>query len=212
MKISYREIVLSFLFIPLVANAAELVPIPTEDALGLGRKLVEQAAKIATPQITINAEVEKANGVHVQRKMGILVVPQKDLKESEELAAKFKTDSGASLAYLFLHHLVPVVDGKRIDEKKLRSVTITDKDGASHTVHVLLLAIRQPSPDDYRLYAYGQDAKPIVDAKFAEGAGPGPEPVAVEVKNPNESTHEGTIAITVFGKYQATFTGAYTGE
>src|SRR5262249_10571088 len=129
--------------------------------------------------------------------------------ESEELAAKFKETKGASLAYLFLYHLTPVINGSGADLSRLYSVKLPDDDGQEHTVHVLLLAVRQLSDEDYRLYAYGHDDKPLVDARFAEGTGPGPEPTAVEIKEVNEQTEQGKLIVTVFGKYQASFTVAH---
>jgi hypothetical protein len=195
------------LVLPVVAAFADgLQPIEPEMARQFGKMLADAADKFDKPQIKIAADPDKATGLHVPEKVGLLVVPQKDLKESEELAEKFKTDKGASLAYLFLYNLVPVIDGKPVDASRLRSVEIADDNGMKHTVLVLLLAVRQLSDDDYRLQAYGHDEKPLVDAKFSEGAGPGTEPVAVEVKDLNEASHTGKLVLTVFGKYQAGFT------
>jgi hypothetical protein len=196
----------------LSAHAAELEAIPSELAQQLAPQLVEQANKIERPKFKIDADTQGANGFHVPRKLGGLIVPQKGLKEGEELAAKSKMDPGASLAYLFAYNVVPVVDGKRIDPNRFNSVMITDGEGQTHTVHVMLLSVRQLADDDYRLYVFGTDPNPLVDVKFAEGTGPGPTPVAVELKDPNDAARQGTIAVTVFGKYQAKFTAAYTGE
>ncbi len=212
MKTFSLAIMLGLLFLPTIVAADELATIPTEQAQQMGAKIAEKAAKIEKLKFKIDPDSEKANGFHVPKKLGGLIVPQKDLKEGEELAAKFKIDPGASLAYLFVHHVVPIVDGKRIESDRLPSVTIADDEGKEHVVHVLLLSARQLSDDDYRLYVFGKDAKPLVDVKFAEGSGPGPVPVAVELKNPNETTREGTIVVTVFGKYQASFPAGYTGE
>lgn len=212
MKTFGLSIMLGFLFLPTIVAAEEITTIPTELAQQLAVKIAEQAGKIEKLKFKIDPDSDKANGFHVPKKLGALIVPQKDLKEGKELAAKFKMDPGASLAYLFVHHVVPMVDGKRIESDRLPSVTIADDDGKEHVVHVLLLSARQLSEDDYRLYVFGKDGKQLVDAKFAEGTGPGPVPVAVELKNPNEATREGTIVVTVFGKFQASFPAGYTGE
>jgi hypothetical protein len=203
---------LGLLFLAPGMNAAELEAIPEELAREIASKLVEQAAKIESPKVKIDADIEKANGVHVPKKVGAILVPQKGLKESEELAAQFKQEPGASLGYLFLYKITPVVDGKKIDPARLPTVTISEDDGTQHTVHVLQLSARQLSDDDYRLYGFGKDAKPLIDAKFAEGASSAGLPAAIEVKEVNEATHEGKLVVTVFGKYQAAFQGAHTGE
>jgi hypothetical protein len=208
MKAIWTLLVLSALFVPAFVVAQELEAIPEEHVRKMAPSLIEQAGKFEY-KIKIDADVEKANGFHLPKKLGALIVPQKDLKESEELAAKFQNEPGASIGYLFLFHLVPIVDGKRADASRLKTVTVADKDGGQHTIHVATLAVRQLSGDDYRLHVYGTDAKPLIDAKFAEGIGPGPVPVAVELKNPNEAKKEGTVVVTVFGKYQATFQAGY---
>jgi hypothetical protein len=204
--------VLGFGFLPAIILAQDFEAIPAELGQQLANRLSEDAARIEKLKFRVDADGEKANGFHIPQKTGALVVPQKELKESEELSAKFKMDPGAALAYLFIYHLVPVVDGKRVEANQLPSVSFTDDDGGKHEVHVLCLSVRQLSEDDYRLYAFGQDAKPLVDAKFSEGTGPGPVPVAVELKEPNKETRQGKLVVTVFGKYQASFPVGYTGE
>ena len=212
MKLIYSLLAISSMLVPSLLVAQEVEAIPEDFVRRLAPKLVEEAGKLDQPKIKIEADVEKANGVHLPGKLGALIVPQKELKESEELAAKFKSELGAPLAYLFVRELVPIVDGKKLDAAKMRTVSITDNDGKEHIVHVLSLAVKQLSEDDYRLHAYGIDGKPLVDVKFAEGTSSGPAPVAVELKNPNEAKREGSVVVTVFGKYQATFQAGFTGE
>ena len=56
------------------------------------------------------------------------------------------------------------------------------------------------------IYAFGKGAKPLIDVKFTSGEGPGDEPVALEIKDGNPAS----VVITVFGRYQAKFSGART--
>jgi len=189
--------------------AQELERIPDDFVRQLTPALLEQAGKLDLGKIKVEADVEKANGVHLPKKLGALIVPQKDLKESAELAAKFQAEPGAPIGYLFMYHLLPIVDGKKIDAAKMKSVSFKDNDGGEHALHIVSLVVRQLSGDDYRLHVYGADAKPLVDVKFAEGTGPGPEPAAVELKDTKDATKEGNVVITVFGKYQAKFPAAY---
>lgn len=200
---------LGFMLPGAVVTADDLQAIGKDDAQRFGKILSEAAAKLEKPQVKIDGDADKAVGLHAPEKLGMLLVPQKDLKESEELEEKFKADTGASLAYLFLYHLVPVIDGQPVDGSRLRSVTLTGDNGESHTVHVLLLSVRKIGEDDYRLYAYGHEDKPLIDTQFAEGTGPGDLPIAIEVKDKDEVNHQGKIVLTVFGKYQAGFKTAY---
>lgn len=209
MRMSFLSLVLG-LVAPALVVAADLESIPADLARQLSTKLTEEAAKMTHPKVKIEGDAEKGSGFHVPKQLGALIVPQKGLKEGDELFAKFKTDTGASLAYLFVYHLVPVVEGKKVDASRLGSTNITDDQGTEHKVHILLLAAKLVGEDDYRLHVYGLDGKPLVDSKFAEGTGPGAEPVAVELKNPNKETREGTMVVTVFGKYQASFPAAFS--
>jgi len=184
----------------------DLKPIEAEVAKGFGKLMADEAAKFDKPQIKIEADADKANGAHIPDTIGVLIVPQKDLKESEELAAKFKADRGAPLAFLFLYRVAPVVNNATVDKSKLRPVKLADEQGKEHTVHTLLLSVRQVADDDYRLYAYGYNDKPIVDAKFSERTASGTNPVVVEVKDVDHDKRQGKLVVSVFGKYQATFT------
>ncbi len=205
-----KSIVVTFGCLSLVCSsfalaAESLEAIPQDEAQKFGASMAKAASKIENPQITIDGDAKKANGAHVPDAVGVLVVPQKDLVESEEYAAKFKEEKGAALAYMFAYHLVPVIDGQTVDASKLRTISIYDDDGNEVEINVLLLAVRQVSEGDYRLYAYGTGDEPLVDAKFSEGTGPGAEPVAVEVINVDENERQGDTVVTVFGKYQAQF-------
>jgi hypothetical protein len=179
-----------------------LEPIPSELVEKVGKRLIEEAAKFDKPQVQVDPDLSKAYGLHKPGEAGMLAVPQKDLKESEELAAKFKTEKGAPLAILFTYRLTPVVDGKVADDSRVREIKFIDDEGTARPVQALLLSVRQVG-DDYRLYAWGHEDKPLVDAKFSQTDSGGPEPVGLSVKDLDEGSRQGTLVVTVFGKYQA---------
>src|SRR5262245_29573119 len=112
-----RRAAVLLLFTPILGFAVRdgLVTIEPEMAKRFGKLMSDEADKIEKPQVKIIADPEKANGVHAPEKVGTLIVPQKNLQFNEELAAKFKEEKGAPLAYLFLYHLSPVIDGKTSD-------------------------------------------------------------------------------------------------
>ena len=192
--------------------AQELQTIPADAARAYGEMGVKLAEKLDNPQIKIVADVSKASGVHVPDMLGLLLVPQKDLREGPELVAQFKAEKGAPLAYVFAYKILPLVDGKPVDAKRLPSIKVKDDQGNEHAVHVLLLSVRQAAEDDYRLYGFGKDAKPIVDAKFTQGDDSGSGPVTIEIKEPDESARQGTVVVTVFGKYRASFRAAHVAD
>src|SRR5262249_44701083 len=97
----------------------------------------------------------------------------------------------------------PVIDEKPIDASKLRTLTFSGQDGAEHKVSYLALAARHTDDDVWHLYAYGSDAKPVLDVQIGEGTGPGTQPLALEVKEVVDTT--GTAYITIFDQYQCNF-------
>jgi len=67
----------------------------------------------------------------------------------------------------------------------------------------LILAIRQVSDKDRRLYVYGTDSKPLMDIPLSKNAGPGTQPVAVEIKEIQDQ--QAKLFVTLFDKDQASF-------
>ena len=184
----------------------EFEPIEKEKTQKYGRRLSEKAQKIEALPVKIEAQPDRAVGLH-QRGAGLLLVPQKNLNEDEP-QGDVRSEIGGPLGYLFLHHVVPVVNGKKLDTSDLHSVDVEDDDGDKHTVYFLLLTVRQVSEDDWRLYGFGRGKKPLVDAEFNEQEGPGDKPLAVEVKDAKDQ--QGRLAVTVFDRYQARFPIAYS--
>ncbi len=181
---------------------AELETIDSESAKQVAEQFSEQVQKIKKPQVKIEPDPSQANGVHKPGEAGVLIVPQKDLTEDKLLDAA-KSKAGAGIAFLFMHRLVPVVDGKGVSKEKMRSVTYTNENGDKIAIYCLILAVRQVSDKDRRLYVYGTDSKPLIDIPLSKNAGPGTQPVAVEIKEIQDQ--EGKLFVTLFDKDQASF-------
>ena len=196
------------LLVPSWLYAASFEEIPAEEASEIGAWLLDQGSTIKDAQVKIEADVDQSNGVHIPDTMGAVVIPQKGLEESDEQNEKFQAEAGGSLAYLFTHNLVPIVDGKPVKDDQLRSITL-DAEGEEIKIYVHLLAVRQVDEEEYHLYLYGKGKKPLIDVEISEGEGPGPTPVAVEVKEVKDDAKKGELVVTVFGRYQASFGVAY---
>jgi len=97
----------------------------------------------------------------------------------------------------------PVVNGKPIDEKNLRTVKFFDDDGNERTATCLLLAARHIVDDDWRMYVYGAGKKPLIDAKFADAEEKRTGVLAIHVGAVQGDV--ATLVVTIFGKYAASF-------
>jgi hypothetical protein len=190
-------------------HAQDLESIPSDKVRLFAEKLAEEAGKIDGLKIKIQADASQANGVHVKDMLGIIVVPQKDIKKGEESSVNFKAEKGVPFAYLFSYKVVPILDGKPVQADQLYTLKVSDNNGEERKVHVLPLTAKKLSDDDYRLQAYGCGDKPVVDAKFSSGDEVSSPPVKIEIEDADSGTYEGTVKVTVFGKYQASFRAAY---
>jgi hypothetical protein len=184
------------------AIAEDLEILDPQIAQAFAQALVETADKdVEKPQVKIDADVEKACGVHLDQ-VGLIIVPQKDMTPENEAV---NSEKGAPVGHLFMSHVfTPVIDGKPVDPAKIRQLTFSGQDGNEHKVNYLILAARHTTDDDvWHLYAYGTDEKPLIDARIGEGTGPGTLPIALEVKD--LENNEGTAYVTFFDQYQCTF-------
>jgi hypothetical protein len=187
--------------------AQDLEELDPERAQRVAEMLVAKAGQIESPQVDLQVDVAKASGLKL-RDDGLLVVPQKGISETDE-NTDVDSEQGAALAYLFMSEgFCPVKGGTQVTESKLRILAVTDKQGVQRSVKCFLLAVRQLTDDDWRLYVYGAENKPLVDAQFAESTQDKLGPVSLSIDDVAGS--EGTLTVTVFGKYQASFRVAYT--
>ena len=182
----------------LSAQDEELKPVDAEFARGIAERLIQETGSFEKPVFTIDADPAKAVGLHIPDKMGLLVVPQKDVKEGE--SDEHRDAKGKRLGYLFFYRMVPAPEGKALDASKLHAVKISNDEGKSFTIPVLLLSVRRVN-DDWRLYGFGKDEKPVIDVKLSGGNGPGETPVGIQMKE--VAGRKDTLVVTLFDKYQA---------
>jgi len=171
--------------------------------------LAEAAEKAEKPKVKIEGDIEKACGVHKEQ-VGLILVPQKDLS-AENIPDGVNSDPGAPLGHLFMSKgFSPIVDGKPLDKSKLRTVKFTGQDGNEQEVLYLAVAARHTDDDVWHLYLYGADDKPVVDAQIGEGAGPGTQPLALEVKDLEDG--KGTAFVTIYDRFQGNFPISYKAD
>jgi hypothetical protein len=164
--------------------------------------LVEKFTEVKGQQVKLDANADEASGLSAGGE-GIILVPARGVKEGEENDA-VHTEKGAGLACLFMSpRFNPMVDGKQIAQEKLLSVNYTDQDGDEKLATCLLLAIRNVEGDDWRLYAYGKDKKPVIDAKFSMAEEEAEGVIAMVAKEASEK--DAKLVFTLFGKYAANF-------
>jgi hypothetical protein len=191
--------------------AQRLKEIEPYKAQQIAVKLVAQTQDLDSPQVKLSGDVSKATGLTISSD-GMLAVPQKGLKEGEEMP-DVRTEQGAPLAYLFMsENFHPVVAGQPLDADKVRTVTVTDDDGEERKITCLLLAVRMVGQDDWRLYAYGSGKQPAIDSSFSMSEIPSEQSAPVSLNIEDVSGYQGNLVVTVFGKYRAAIRVSYSGD
>ncbi len=188
------------------AVAEDLEVLDPQIAQAFAQVLCEVAEKVENPQVKVEGDLNTACGVH-REQIGLILVPQKDLKP-EEIPDAVNSDPGAPMGHLFMSEgFAPIIEGKRLDKSKMRSLPITGQDGTEQTVSYLSLAARHTDDDVWHLYGYGTDEKPVLDVQIGEGIGPGTMPLALEVKDVEDDA--GTCYVTIYDRFQTSFKVGY---
>jgi len=189
------------------AFAEELKKMDADTAGVYGRFLSEQFAKVKDLQRKVEIDLEKAVGLTAGGE-GIILVPTKKLKKGKE-HPDAKTKQGAALAYLFLSpRFNPLKDGKSYESKKLRTVVLEGGD-RKITATALVLALRHVKDDEWRLYVYGSEEKPLIDVRIFEadddqkGSGQNKTNTPLDVHVQDVKDGKAALVITVYGKYEA---------
>jgi len=172
---------------------------------GMIAGLFSKQLKAADAQVKIDADVDKSVGlVNMSTREGIIAIPVKNFKEDRENKA-VETDSGLGICYLFMSQTYnPLVDGKPVDVKKLRTVKFSDGEGNERAATCLLCSVKHVEGDDWQLYVYGADKQPLIKSPFGE-AGEAPEAdLGLAIQDP--TPEKGQLVFNLFGKYSASIT------
>jgi hypothetical protein len=147
----------------------------------------------------IDADCEKATGLHEPEVAGLMVVPRKDLKL--ETVKGVEEANGMPAGFLFLYKITPVIDGKGLPSDKLPMVAMKTDDGTERQVAALRLAIKKENEETWKLLVFGKDKKPLLASTFRPEESKTDLPISVGVKELGDK--EGTLVVTCFGKYAA---------
>lgn len=210
-----RATLLGFLIVTAGASAAmgqQLSPMDAKAKRQVIGMLKDHLGKLESPQVKIDPDPAGAAGLRF-RQDAILLVPQKDLPGSPDDASnrtEVRSPAGAGLAYLLLSsRFTPVIDGKTVEAKKLRTIEVDSPRGGKQSLRCLLLAVRQVSDEDWRLLVYGAEKEPLIDVLIDEAPAKQKGPVAIRVED--VSGRRGTLVVNVLEEYEAGFQLEYGG-
>jgi hypothetical protein len=183
--------------------AQQLQTLSSETTQLYARVLVDQFEKEFKDRPSkIEADVDRAKGLHVDQD-GIILVPAKGLKE-DSIDPAVESENGAGLCYLFLSPCyAPLADGKSIDSKNLYRIKYNDGQGGQKEAICLLVTVKHKGGDDWRLFGFGPQKAPVVDSQFGESSSDVEKPLAMTVSG--GKNNKADLALTLFKKYSASF-------
>lgn len=194
-----RLLALVLVFLTVPAVAAERLE--TDVVQRFAKWLVEELNKIDKVPLEIEADVDRAVGVKIADDTGVILVPQKGMKE-DEIDMRVDSEQGAPLAVVFMSRGIrPILDEQVVAADKIGTLERTNRQGNTFQIGYLLLAVKRISDSEWRLRVFGKDEMPLLEAPFRSGAGPEDLPVAIDFHDVNDT--QGKLEITVFEKYQA---------
>lgn len=185
-----------------VGQAADLEPMTAEMCQLYAQHLTDLFNKESQDrQAKFEVDPSQATGVRAGQD-GIILVPAKGLKEGNVDPA-VETECGGGLCYLFMSPcFAPTVSGKPVDLKKLRTVKFDNGQGEQREAICLLVTVKHVEGDDWRLFGYGPDKSPVINAQFGlADAAPDKQPLALKVSGKDNSKLE----LTLYKKYSAFF-------
>ncbi len=194
------------LLLAAATSAQELAVMEPETAREYGRMLSDLFAKTEGQQVKIEPSATEATGLQLSGD-GIIFVPSKQL-DSDKVDPAAESETGAPLAYLFISPRFELLhSGKPFDRKKLRAVKYGDDNSQEREVTALILAVRHLSGGDWRLYFYGSEKKPLIEAKFFDADDPKHKNVGIQVIDMKNG--HGTLVVTALKKVEASFEFGY---
>jgi outer membrane protein assembly factor BamB len=155
-------------------------------------------------QVNFEIDLEKARGFFDGQE-GVLVVPIKDLSE-DRIDKGSGTRIGAPVCHLFWGPgLKPLANGKPIDKTKLRSVKALEYGGEESDTTCFVCTVRRSAGNNLELCLYGAEKEPVFTARLEKVQAQNPTDFECNVTAVNRDQ---ALAITLFGKYEATLTFA----
>jgi outer membrane protein assembly factor BamB len=155
-------------------------------------------------QVNFEIDLEKGRGFFDGQE-GVLVVPIKDLSE-DRIDKASGTRIGAPVCHLFWGPgLKPLANGKPIDKSKLRSVKALEYGGEESDTTCFVCTVRRSEGNNLELCLYGTEKEPVFTARLEKVQAQNPTDFECNVTAVNRDQ---ALAITLFGKYEATLTFA----
>lgn len=171
-------------------------PIEPDKLQKIAGRLAERASDQENLPLAMEVEAGKATGMTI-KDYGTIILPAKGL--STEVLAKAGAEI-VPIGFLWLHSLVPSVEGKALATEKRRAVKVVF-DQEERTVQLLTLGFRKNAEGGLELVVLTKDKDAVLTLPLKEEQRDQQWPVALEMRQGTSSL--GEIDIHVLGRLHA---------
>jgi hypothetical protein len=190
--------ILTILAVTIATTFAADVEVIESDAAGnIARVILAQYGAPADAPFVNELDTEKVAGIKGGEK-GIIVIPDKKLT-AESLSAA--TEKPMPIGQVWMHKVVPAINGVAADSAKLRTVKIAGDQG-SKSVEVYYLSVSKSAKGTLDLALTAAGNEPLVKLPLVKtDAASSTAPLAVSAHKEGENS--GVLVLSVFGSYKA---------
>ena len=171
--------------------------IPLEEAQKAAHKLAASASGISDAPFTVEADLEKPQGIKAEG-VGLIVLPDRKLT-AELLAAA--NSAITPLGQLWTLKLAVATDGKAAAADKLRHLTISDGE-KDREVSLYFLGATKTDARGLELVVYGKEKEPVLRVPIKKRVA-GKQEFPIEVSGVKNDDNSGTLSLRLFGEYDA---------
>ncbi len=195
------NLVCSLLLFGACAVAEEIQQVPAYVAAKIAQRVTASLGSPADAPFAVDPDVKKPGGVMSSWDTILIALPDRKLT-FETLAAAGK--EVVAVGHLWMHQVVPFVNGAATAPEKLRSFMMPDN-GKEKKVEGYYLGFAKSDAGALELSVYGKDKAPLIKVPLAKtGGAASAVPIHLDGRKAGERT--GVLVITLFGIYRAEVT------
>ncbi|MEO6739089.1 MAG: hypothetical protein ABIP20_02490 [Chthoniobacteraceae bacterium] len=195
------KLVSSLLLIGAFAIAQEIQQIPAYVAAKIAQRVTASLGSPADAPFPVDPDLTKPGGVMSSWDTVLIALPDRKLTPDTLAAAGREV---VAVGHLWMHHVVPFVNGAATAPEKLRSFAMPEN-GREKKVEAYFLGVAKSDAGVLELSVYGKDRAPLIQVPVVKTDGAASAvPIHLDGRKAGERT--GTLIITLFGAYRAEVT------
>ena len=183
------------------AVAQEIQQVPSYVAAKIAQRVTASLGSPADAPFAVDPDLKKPGGVMASWETILVALPDRKLTP-DTLAAAGK--EVVAVGHLWMHQVVPFVNGAATAPEKLRSFMIAGE-GREQKVEGYYLGFAKSDAGVLELSVYGKDQAPLIKVPLVKTGG-ALSAVPIHLDGRKAGEHTGVLIITIFGNFKAEVT------